>query len=536
MKIVQTFWSGDIKDKSPLQTKSGWLSPEYNWMSWTLSCLLLRSHYDDVELYTDDVGKKVLIDTLKLPYTKVHVIFDDSFKIHPKLFSLAKIRTYSLQKEPFIHIDGDVFLWKRFPQSFFNAELIASNIEVNLFFNEEIIKEVEQNFNVIPMHLKEIRNHQNIFASNAGIIGGSNILFIKKYCKEAISFIKSNESNLDLVNTSSLNFLIEQVSLYYLSVNEGVPITYYMQRPVDHPLYQDYLRFADIPDVEMVHPVGGCKKMSHILNHLANRLRLEFPNFYYNIIRSCKNENITLNTRLYNYIGISENTNIQNPIAILGTFDSKISELATPNFFTTFKRTIDAARYYFSITVHSHDELLELIQKEGTSDQLKEIYSLDRQNGEMFKVFVNEVINENIYKDEFIRYKESSNFHFTQHWMDKDVIYAKGVKILDLKWDWKKIVEQPAQKTYKRIFSEEASSFYVTLNYNVVHLEIHETYHEGIDEIVLRCIKGKKCIRQILIEVCPFFEDDVTIDSLEYQRLIFDVLKRLAYGNIISFL
>ena len=31
----------------------GWIHPEYNLMSWALSCLSLMEHYDEVELYTD---------------------------------------------------------------------------------------------------------------------------------------------------------------------------------------------------------------------------------------------------------------------------------------------------------------------------------------------------------------------------------------------------------------------------------------------------------------------------------------------------
>ena len=63
MRIVQTFWSGG---KSLLQDGFGWLHPEYNLMSWALSYLSLREHYDEVALYTDSEGKRILIDELHL--------------------------------------------------------------------------------------------------------------------------------------------------------------------------------------------------------------------------------------------------------------------------------------------------------------------------------------------------------------------------------------------------------------------------------------------------------------------------------------
>ena len=50
-----------------MQDGFGWLHPEYNLMSWALSCLSLREHYDEVALYTDSEGKRILIDKLRFP-------------------------------------------------------------------------------------------------------------------------------------------------------------------------------------------------------------------------------------------------------------------------------------------------------------------------------------------------------------------------------------------------------------------------------------------------------------------------------------
>ena len=46
MKIIQTFWTAG---QDPLKHSFGWIHPEYNLMSWALSCLSLREHYDEVE-------------------------------------------------------------------------------------------------------------------------------------------------------------------------------------------------------------------------------------------------------------------------------------------------------------------------------------------------------------------------------------------------------------------------------------------------------------------------------------------------------
>lgn len=88
MKIIQTFWSSG---RNPLEHSFGWPHAEYNLMSWTLSCLSLREHFDQVELYTDKRGYEVLIEKLHLPYTQVHVIYDDSLCL-PQHWAYAKTR------------------------------------------------------------------------------------------------------------------------------------------------------------------------------------------------------------------------------------------------------------------------------------------------------------------------------------------------------------------------------------------------------------------------------------------------------------
>ncbi len=534
MKIIQTFWSGNLENDSHLKISAGWLSPEYNWMSWALSCLLLRRHYEHVELYTDRIGKKVLIDILQLPYSDVHIVFDDSFKIHPKLFSLAKIYTYSLQEEPFLHIDGDVFLWKPFPDTFLDAELISSNLEVNLFFNKEILKEMEQSFNDIPEHLKEVYRHENIFASNAGIIGGSNISFIKQYCKEAFSLIKSNEGKLEKVNTGVLNNLIEQVSLFYLSQWEGVEIDYYISKPVDHPLYQDHWRFADVPDVEMIHPVGGCKKEPYVLDHLTKRLRLEYPEYYYKILSLCKNKNITLKTKLYKYLDLDNIKNIQNQSHFREILDPKISEMARTDFKVQYRRTLFAIDYHFSQTMHDFKELSSFVRNRDVPAQIRDIYNLESERNVQLKKLIEQVGKGEIYNLEHAHYKDTTNFFLTTDWTEKQVALKEGVKVMNLGWKWNFQIERDKKALLEEVFANMADNHLVTLNWEPLNLEIHETYHDGIDTLVLRCLEGSKSILKVLTEIKKFFEDDFSIDNPEYQRLIFDTLKRLSFSNIVT--
>ena len=110
MKIIQSFWTGN---KNSLTDSYGWLLPIFNYLSWIISCNQLRRYYDDVTLVTDSQGYDVLINKLHLPYTDVIVSLDCLNHYNPNLWALAKIKAYQSIKEPFIHVDGDVFIWTK---------------------------------------------------------------------------------------------------------------------------------------------------------------------------------------------------------------------------------------------------------------------------------------------------------------------------------------------------------------------------------------------------------------------------------------
>jgi len=108
MKIIQSFWSGNRTD---FKNDFGWYSNKYHWISWILSSNQLSKHHSNLELYTDTFGYEILIKKLDLPYTKVYVVLDELNSYNPNLWAISKIKTYELQTEPFLHVDGDVFVW-----------------------------------------------------------------------------------------------------------------------------------------------------------------------------------------------------------------------------------------------------------------------------------------------------------------------------------------------------------------------------------------------------------------------------------------
>jgi hypothetical protein len=75
-----------------------------------LSWQTASQHYPNTCLITDSDGAKILVDQLGLQFASVSTVLDDLANEDPAWWSLGKLYAYSLQQEPFVHIDSDVYL------------------------------------------------------------------------------------------------------------------------------------------------------------------------------------------------------------------------------------------------------------------------------------------------------------------------------------------------------------------------------------------------------------------------------------------
>ena len=190
MKIIHSFWSKPSLERSAERFEDrkmgGWLDKKYNYMSWTLSCLQFRKHHGFIELVTDAKGKELLIDNLKLPYDNVRVELDIFNDYHPDLWAISKLHSYTLQDEPFLHVDGDVYVWKEL-ESVKNKPLVAQNEDINFEYYYNIWNGIEANFEYIPSYMLEDRKKQPIIhACNAGIFGGTDVVFLKELDRKSV--------------------------------------------------------------------------------------------------------------------------------------------------------------------------------------------------------------------------------------------------------------------------------------------------------------------------------------------------------------
>lgn len=276
MRIVQTFWTAG---RNPLEHSFGWLRPEYNLMSWALSCLSLRQHYDEVALYTDEQGKHVLIDLLHLPYTEVNVVYDEHLCL-PQHWAYAKIKTYSVQMKPFLHVDGDVFLPKPLPEDIMAAPLIAQNKERGTEYYRKMMDNLLKESSLkLPEYLEDALRGESISSYNMGVFGGHDLDFIHAFCEDALAVCGANMATC---TNGNFNLLFEQILLACSVQEEGRVVgTVFTQTFCDNGYTtKDFCDLDRYGQKGYFHLLGGHKRDKALTEALEEVLIARYPDYY----------------------------------------------------------------------------------------------------------------------------------------------------------------------------------------------------------------------------------------------------------------
>lgn len=305
MKIVQTLWTlpglQQKSDKKTLQNRlnGGWLKPKYYYFALAYSCLSIKKFYPHIELITDNFGADLLINKLNLPYTKVSLLPDSINDLPTGLWAYPKIYSYSIQEEPFIHIDNDVFLWNKFPDKIENSELIVQNYEKLTTDYDIALDFMMDNFTDLPSYIKRGNeyNKYNYQSINAGIFGGNDIKFIKFYTNEAFKFINNNLLNIKKSphKTGVLNVVFEQLTFFQLAKIKNKQIDTLFNKSFYENMV-NMLRFEMVPiEYYYIHCLGELKKNEIFCKQIEFRLCNEYPETYAKIANLLNLKDIQFN-------------------------------------------------------------------------------------------------------------------------------------------------------------------------------------------------------------------------------------------------
>lgn len=283
MKIVQTFWNHPSNVPNKNNRNGGWNLRKHYYLSIAFSVLQLKAQYEEIELVTDCFGRDLLIDCLKLPYTSVIVGLDRLNRFHPDLFALGKIYAYQIQTKPFLHIDNDVFIWKRFDKIVEDSPVVVQSNEIESVFFKELALTLLKEHSYFPKKfLSVIKDTGYLPNYNAGVIGGTNIDFFKEYTKQIFFFVEKFSHLFSPSIRPSMNVVYEQFFLHCLVRELKIDITTLFETSYLSQIYRqnDFLKMVREKSYLHVHFKKSDQQVSQSLERW---MMIHHPSCYFRI-------------------------------------------------------------------------------------------------------------------------------------------------------------------------------------------------------------------------------------------------------------
>lgn len=305
MKVVQSVWTKPIFERdgsNETRFSGGWLDPVAYFASVVYSALQIKKYYKKLELVTDSLGKMIFVDLLQIPYDKVSISLDFLQDYDTSLWSLGKIYACSMQEEPFIHIDTDLFIWDKISFSTQENSMIVQNLECSADVYPFLVGEIIARFPAVPSLIQRFKNDADIPVYNTGILGSTNPAFMRSFADQAFRFVDANHDQLVKEKNGLYNIIFEQLFLTQMAADHHQKVNCYSSvTDMDEMdvAFKGYENFILAPNsVRYIHLYGNdCKMDIRYCTALLSRLKNEYPSAYDKVMNlqldnlSIKNEN-----------------------------------------------------------------------------------------------------------------------------------------------------------------------------------------------------------------------------------------------------
>lgn len=252
----------------------------------TLSMLVSKRNFNEVALVTNDFGKKVLIDRLELPFTEVNLELNNQQNLSKLWWAYTKLKAYSIQEKPFVHIDNDSVLWDGLPKELSESKMCFQSIETpfedGYGWYKHLLKTAEK-AGYFPQLVKE---NPVDYSFNCGICGGNDLDIFKEWIKLSESYIFAKENEEFFKDSDNLlihqNLLHEQYFISSLTKSKGWKPNKDIKFLIDYTdIFEDCYRSGH----KFTHLWGTVKKDRKVMERLYERLKKDFPSYYNKIMK-----------------------------------------------------------------------------------------------------------------------------------------------------------------------------------------------------------------------------------------------------------
>ncbi|WP_207539264.1 DUF6734 family protein [Sabulicella rubraurantiaca] len=284
-RAVWSFWSRPYR----AYYHRAWHSDATHLLSWALSVTEASRRYPLTCLHADSAGAELLVDRLGLPFRQVELTLDAlDAEEDVGWWVLGKLSTYAAQTEPFIHLDGDVILWRPLPPHVTAAAVFAQNPErfsfgdQSLYRIDAFMQGIAKGGGWLPPQWAEYAGRQANRAICCGILGGNDAALVARYAELAMEVIR-HPCNRPIFPSLGVrdNILVEQ---YFLAAfldwqnrqaPEAAPRVGFL-----FPSSNDAFDPREAQSVGYTHLIGDTKANPDVAARLAARVRRQNPRLY----------------------------------------------------------------------------------------------------------------------------------------------------------------------------------------------------------------------------------------------------------------
>ena len=218
MRAVWSFWH----EPFAAHREGAWGTVTNHLLAWALSVRTARRHYPDTVLVTDDAGAELLVDGLGLDFGEVSLSLDGLRGCDPSWWSMGKLVAVAEQREPFVHLDADVFLWKPLPAELAAAPVFTQNpepfAEATSWYDPESFEAVlggRPDTWLPPEWAWHRTPGARPRGECCGIVGGTRLDFLHHWAAAGLRVVREpgNQQPLALLHRPPLTITVEQYLL-----------------------------------------------------------------------------------------------------------------------------------------------------------------------------------------------------------------------------------------------------------------------------------------------------------------------------------
>lgn len=285
MKYVHSLWSAPSTEKN-FDNKYDVKYLTKNFYSYLLSALLVKKMGHEIELFCDENAYNMYSE---IPYDKIHIIDFANDGVSSKFWIWSKIKTHLLMNEPYVHIDGDVFLFN----DIIGDNLTNGNycVAVQSVENGKTISGYFQNLYVNSANpFLKLNNGINwdkyeYSAYNCGVAGFSDMELKNEYANKVkeilVDISNDNDFKTNRLKYEGMFLIAEQTLLYYLLREKNIqPFEIIPYSEIEKNNFDFNYWYTILPrQIGYCHLLGYSKYKKEIINRIKSMIAFKFSEY-----------------------------------------------------------------------------------------------------------------------------------------------------------------------------------------------------------------------------------------------------------------